>query len=62
MKAHLKMLKRIAGRPQDIADIDALEELEKEDEGKSGKEEFLCFSSSTGKNKGISRVFCRRKA
>lgn len=31
--AHLKMLKRIAGRPQDIADISALEELEKEDEG-----------------------------
>jgi hypothetical protein len=31
--AHLKMLKRIAGRPQDMADIEALEELEKEDEG-----------------------------
>lgn len=31
--SHLKMLKRIAGRPQDIADIGALEELEKEDEG-----------------------------
>lgn len=30
---HLKMMKRIAGRPQDIADIEALEELEKEDEG-----------------------------
>jgi hypothetical protein len=30
---HLKILKRIAGRPQDIADIAALEELEKEDEG-----------------------------
>jgi hypothetical protein len=30
---HLKMLKRIAGRPQDMADIEALEELEKEDEG-----------------------------
>lgn len=30
---HLKALKRIAGRPQDIADISALEELEKEDEG-----------------------------
>ena len=31
--AHLKILKRIAGRPQDFADIEALEELEKEDEG-----------------------------
>ncbi len=31
--SHLKMLKRIAGRPQDIADVEALEELEKEDEG-----------------------------
>ena len=31
--SHLKMLKRISGRPQDIADIEALEELEKEDEG-----------------------------
>jgi hypothetical protein len=31
--SHLKMLKRIAGRPQDMADIEALEELEKEDEG-----------------------------
>jgi len=30
---HLKILKRIAGRPQDMADISALEELEKEDEG-----------------------------
>ncbi len=30
---HLKILKKIAGRPQDIADISALEELEKEDEG-----------------------------
>ena len=30
---HLKMLKRIAGRLQDIADIEALEELEREDEG-----------------------------
>jgi hypothetical protein len=29
---HLKMLKKIAGRPQDLADIEALEELEKEDE------------------------------
>jgi len=31
--SHLKILKRIAGRPQDFADIEALEELEKEDEG-----------------------------
>jgi len=30
--SHLKILKRIAGRPQDFADIEALEELEKEDE------------------------------
>jgi len=27
------MMKKSAGRPQDIADIEALEELEKEDEG-----------------------------
>lgn len=30
---HLKMLKRIAGRAQDMADIEAIEELEREDEG-----------------------------
>jgi plastocyanin domain-containing protein len=30
---HLKMLKRAAGRPQDLADIEALEELERSDEG-----------------------------
>lgn len=28
--SHLKTLKRISGRPQDIADIEALEELEKD--------------------------------
>jgi len=28
-KSHLKMLKRKAGRPQDIADVEAIEELEK---------------------------------
>lgn len=31
--SHLKMMKKSAGRPQDIADVEALEELEKEDEG-----------------------------
>lgn len=31
--SHLKILKKIAGRPQDFADIEALEELEKQDEG-----------------------------
>lgn len=29
-KAHLKQLKQIAGRPQDIADIEILDELDKE--------------------------------
>ena len=29
-KEHLKQLKRIAGRPQDIADIEILEELDEE--------------------------------
>jgi hypothetical protein len=30
--SHLKMLKKAAGRPQDIADIEAIESLEKENE------------------------------
>lgn len=29
--SHLKLLKKISGRPQDFADIEALEELEKKD-------------------------------
>lgn len=31
-RSHLKLLKKISGRPQDFADIEAIEELEKEDE------------------------------